>query len=137
MFVKDYRLVALYNTSPSDYATYLSGWLIPAITDFKNCKQSLAYSSSSFTETLTEENVKILSLLMKKYWLKKEIADITQINLHIQDRDFKTFAEANNLNAKQATYQADLEEVSQMLVDYGFDDSTMWADWLTGVFYTP
>lgn len=137
MFAKDYRLVALYNTSPSDYATYLSGWLIPAITDFKTCNQSLAYSSSSFTATLTEENVKILALIMKKYWLKKEINDITQMNLHIQDRDFRTHSENANLKEKKDLYAQELEEVSQMLVDYGLSDNTLWTTWInTGVFWT-
>ena len=138
MLVKDYRLVTLYNNSPSDYETYLSGWLLPAITDFKTCNQSLAYATNSFSATLIRENIKILAMLMKKYWLKKEIADITQINLHIQDRDFKTFAEANNLSMKQKTYQADLEEISQQLVEYGLDDPAMWSNWInSGVFYTP
>lgn len=136
MFVKDYRLTELYNASQTNFNTYLSGWLIPAITDFKNCNQSLAYSNLSFTETLTQENIKILALMMKRYWLKQEIENITQMSLHVQDRDFKTFAEANNLKEKQALYQSDLEEVSQMLVDYGLDNVN-WADWLNGVFFVP
>ncbi len=137
MFVKDYRLTALYNTSPSNYATYLSGWLIPAITDFKTCRQSLAYASNSFTETLTEENIKILALLMKKYWLKKEVNDITQMELHLQDRDFKTHSENANLKEKKDLYAQELEEVSQMLVDYGLSNDTMWTDWITsGEFWT-
>jgi len=136
MFVKDYNLIALYNASVSDYEIYLSGWLIPAISDFKNCNQSLAYTSSTFTETLSTENIKILALLMKKYWLKKEINDITQMNLHVQDRDFKTFAEANNMLEKRKTYQGELEELSQQLVEYTLA-TTDWASWYNGVFYVP
>lgn len=135
-FVSDYRLISLYNASPTDFETYLSGFLIPAISDFRNCNQSLAYSGTTFTESLTPENVKILALLLKKYWLKKEIADISQMRLHITDRDFKTFAEANNLREKQNTYNNDLEEVSQLLVSYGLDN-TDWAAWFNGEYYVP
>lgn len=136
MFVKDYNLISLYNASATDFATYLSGFLIPSISDFRNCNQSLGYASQEFTLTLTVENIKILALLMKRYWLKKTINDITQMNLHVTDKDFKMYAEANNLTAKLSLYQSDIEEVSQMLVDYGLD-TVDWASWFSGVFYTP
>ena len=134
MFAKDYRLNSLYSTSVTDFTTYLSGWLIPAITDFVRCDQSLAYTGTTFTVTLTQKNIKILALMMKRYWLKQEIENITQMSLHVQDRDFKTFAEANNLKAKQDAYILDLEEVSQMIVDYGFEYSVDWDAWENGVY---
>lgn len=138
MTIEDYTLVALYNTSVSDFETYLSGWLIPAISDFKICNQSLAYSSSSFTETLTQENINILTLLMKKNWLVKQIDDIKQMNLAVTDRDFKRFAESNNMLAKQKRLILMQEEVSQALIDYGLDDNSMWVSWIdSGVFWTP
>lgn len=136
MFVKDYNLVNLYNTSATDFEIYLSGFLIPAISDFKNCNQSLEFATQEFAEDLTSENIKILALLMKKYWLKRTINDITQMNLHVTDKDFKMYAEANNLTAKLSLYNSELEEVSQMLVGYGLDNVD-WASWFTGVFYTP
>lgn len=135
-YVKDYRLVVLYNASVTDFEQYLAGFLIPAITDFKSCNQSLAYATGSFSATLVQENIKILALLVKKYWLKKEIADVTQMSLHLQDKDFHNYAEANNLMAKEKLYRNDLEEVSQMLVEYGIENVD-WASWLSGVFYTP
>lgn len=136
MMVKDYRLTSLYNTSVSDFETYLRGWLLPAIVEFKNCNQSLSYEDNYFAETLTRENIIILALIMKKYWLKKEINDITQMNLHIQDKDFKTFAEANNLSEKRKLYITEVEEISQKLVDYGLDNVD-WSSWFSGTFYTP
>lgn len=134
MFVTDYRLNELYNASVSDFETYLSGFLIPAITDFKNCNQSLSYATSIFTETLTEENIKILAMLMKKYWLTKEIDDITQMNLHVTDRDFRVYSESQNMREKQNRLILELENLSQSLVDYGYDN-TDWSAWLNGEFY--
>jgi hypothetical protein len=136
MFVTDYRLNELYNTSVPDFETYLSGFLIPAITDFKGCNQSLVYSTSTFSETLTEENIKILAMLMKKYWLTKEIDDITQMNLHVTDRDFRVYSESQNMREKQNRLTLELEQLSQLLVDYGLDN-TDWSAWLNGNFYVP
>ena len=40
--IKDYQLTALYQSSPTDFNTYLSGFLIDAIQDFVNsCRQDL------------------------------------------------------------------------------------------------
>lgn len=135
-FVTDYRLTELYNASVPNFETYLSGFLIPAITDFKNANQSLVYSSSTFTETLSVENIKILALLMKKYWLTKEIDDITQMNLHILDRDFKLHSENQNMREKQNRLILEREQLSQMLVDYGLDNVD-WSSWLNGEFFVP
>lgn len=134
MMAKDYRLNQLYESSVTDFTTYLSGWLLPAITDFKRCDQSLAYANNAFTATLTRENIKILALMMKRYWLKQEIENITQMSLHVQDRDFKTFAEANNLNSKREIYMLDIEEISQTLVDYVMDNVIDWDAWESGVY---
>lgn len=135
--ITDYNLVSLFNTSPSDFLTYVSAWLIQSIPEFKNCNQSLAYSTTTFTETLTQENTNILVLLMKKRWLQKNIDDIKQMNLSVTDRDFKRFAESNNMLAKQKRLILLQEEVSQQLVGYGLDNVD-WASWInSGVFYVP
>lgn len=135
--IDDYRLVTLFNTSVEDFNTYLSSWLIQSIPEFTNCDQSLAYSSSTFTETLTQKNINILSLLMKKVWLEKEIDKILAMENFVQDRDFKTHSSAQNMTAKQSRYNMMKEEVSQKLTDYGLNYGTDWANWFNGVFYVP
>jgi len=135
--VEDYKLVSLFNTSQSNFETYVSAWLIQSIPEFKNCNQSLAYSTTTFTETLTQENINILVLLMKKRWLQKQIDDIKQMNLSITDRDFKRYAESSNMLSKQKRLILLQEEVSQQLVSYGLDNVD-WASWInSGVFYVP
>ena len=138
LLVNDYKLINLYESSEVDFETYLSGWILYAIQDFSVCDQSLAYtlSSKSFTETLTIENQLLLARMMVKYWLSKEVQDVTQMSIHLQDKDFKTFSEAANLTAKSNHLNAVKEDISQALVDYGLR-KTDWASWLTGTFYTP
>ena len=136
MLVEDYRLVAMYEASSTDFETYLQGWLIPAIIEFVYCDQSLAYSLSTeeFTVTLSAKNIVTLARIMKKFWLQKEIDDITQMNLRIQDHDFKNYSEAQNMKEKRERYILEKESISQMLVDYSIKYSVDWSAWLTGDF---
>ena len=138
LIVNDYKLINLYDSSEVDFETYLSGWLLYAIQDFDVCSQSLAYTASTktFTETLTTENQLLLARMMVKYWLSKEVQDVTQMSIHLQDRDFKTFSEAANLTAKSNHLNMVKEDISQALVNYGLKTND-WADWYAGVFYTP
>jgi hypothetical protein len=136
MLVNDYRLVALYTSSEVDFETYLQGWLEIAILEFYNCDQSLAFSSTTFTQTLTTKNQSLLARIMVKYWLTKEVQDVTQMSIHLQDRDFRTFSEAQNLAAKSDHLDKVKEDISQALVEYSLDTND-WENWYNGVFYTP
>jgi ubiquinone/menaquinone biosynthesis C-methylase UbiE len=73
---------------------------------------------------------------MKKRWLQKQVDDIKQMNLSVTDRDFKRFAESNNMLAKQKRLILLQEEVSQQLVDYGLNNLD-WANMYAGVFFVP
>jgi len=136
MLCQDYRLVSLFETSKLDFETYLESWLEYAIFEFDICNQSLAYDvvmgedTKAFDETLTKDNILILANLMLKYWMKKNVNDITQMNLHVVDRDFKVFSEAQNLKEKQAALNMQTEACSQMLIDYSYKTSNMdWSKW--------
>lgn len=130
MTVTDYRLTDLFNTSESDFENYLQAWLEFAIAEFKSCKQDLDYNTTTkeFSVTLTRQNKMILAKLMMKYWMQKNVNDITQINLHITDRDFKVASEAMNLREKVVALNAVKEECSQLLQDYDFGQ-VAWAEW--------
>lgn len=136
--VTDYTLVALYNASVPDFELYMQAFLVKAIDDFAlKCDQSLSYTGTDFTETLTQKNTNMLSLLMKKHWLEKAIDDIKQMNLAITDKDFRRYAESNNMREKQNRYILDLEEVSQKLSDYALNYTIDWSNWFSGNFYIP
>jgi len=63
-----------------------------------------------------------------KFWLQKAVNDITQMNLHVQDRDFKVASEAQNLREKVAALNVVKEQCSQLLNDYSFK-RVDWEDW--------
>jgi len=135
MMVTDYRLLALYETDVDDFEAYLEAWLIMAIDDFVVCTQDLSYSADNFTQTLTQQNINMLAYLMLKCWAQKNYRDITQMNLHLQDRDFRMNSESNNINAKLGDLNALKEEISQRLIDYGYQhlDWDAWYNQLSGV----
>jgi hypothetical protein len=134
MLCQDYRLTALFETSIDDFELYLQPWLENAILDFNICTQSLAYDTTTrvFSETLETSNIIILSNLMIKYWMTKNVNDITQMNLHVLDRDFKVFSEAQNLREKTNQLNLHIERCSQMLIDYGYRSSNIdWDAWFS------
>lgn len=137
LMVDDYRLTESYNDPLLGVEGLLEGWLVLSVAQFDICNQSLAYDDEEkqFTENLTIQNQSILAKMMNILWLKKLVQDVTQMNLHITDREFKIFAEANNLEKKNDFYQVSREELSQMLVEYGLKNNK-WNDWFSGNFYT-
>ena len=135
--IDDYRLVTLFNTSEADFQTYLSAWLIQSIPEFTNCNQSLAYANSEFSQTLSQLNINILVLLMKKRWFEKELENILQMSNMVQDRDFHTFSQAQNMKEKRERLITLQEEVSQKLVDYGLNNSVDWSAWFNGEYFVP
>lgn len=130
MQVTDYRLTALWDISPEELENYLEGFLVMAIADFMYCKEDLSFDSAAkkFDNELSLEVKVILSTLMRKAWLQKLVNDITQMNLHITDRDFKTASEAMNLREKSTHLNHVKEECSQLLSDYEYKHND-WDSW--------
>lgn len=133
--VTDYRLTTLLETSENDFETYVQSFLIFSINDFDICDQSLVFDGTTrvFTQTLTSTNKVVLATLMMKYWLQKLVNDVTQINLHIGDRDFKVSSEAMNLKEKSTHLNMVKEQCSQILNDYGYK-RVDWTEWYTQSF---
>jgi hypothetical protein len=139
--VTDYRLDTIYVASGSFvFNAYLESWLLGAIADFDDyCDQALTYTVSGsategyFTEDLTQKNKLILSKIMVKYWLQKTVNDILQMNLHVTDRDFKTFSASQNLKAKQDYLNSLKEELSQEIIDYTYKRND-WSNWKNGLY---
>ena len=139
--VDDYRLVSLYNqdvlNDTTNLDTYLHGFMLLAIPEFSECSQDLSLrddvTTKSFTETLTDINKKVLSKLMVKEWLSKEVKNILDMKAKIQDVDYKTYSEAQNITARQTMLTMFKEECSQLLIDYSYKNNS-WTNWYSGNF---
>jgi len=135
--VNDYRLTAIFQASGSSALNdYLENWLLFAIDDFDNiCTQALTYSTTTqtFSVDLTQKNKNVLAQIMVQYWLQKEVNDVLQMNLFIQDKDFKTHSASTNLKEKRELLNAKREEISQLLLNYGYKNNE-WDDWENQIF---
>jgi hypothetical protein len=134
--VSDHKLTTIYtNYDVQVFNQYLEPWLLDSIVKFEPvCDQDLTYTTTSgsvegsFTQTLTLKNKTILSQLMVLAWLEKTIQDITQMNIYLQDKDYRLHAASQNLKAKQDYYIVKLEEMDKTLGDYEYRQN-FWSDW--------
>ncbi len=131
--VDDYRLITLFQASPENFTTYLTGWLKPAVVKFEEvCDQSLAYNlnTKTFVEVLTNRNIVKLSEIIKLYWLQKTVDDVSQMKAKIQT-DFHTYSEAQNYKTMQDRLILLDEAISQLLVNYSLRETTTWDSLLS------
>lgn len=122
MLVNDYKLKQIFNLGSLEQ--YAEPWLRMSIVEFDRVRTTqLSYDSLSktFSETLTNEDLSILSQLMVKYWLTKEVNDVLAMENILQDHDFTRHSEAQNLDAKRALLNRQVEDCKQLLIQYGYD----------------
>jgi len=132
--LKDYRIDKIYNQSVGDFETYMRGFLAKAIPKFMNCQADLTDrddTTKQFNVTLSDKEQDILSIWVGISWLNNAINDINQIQLHLNDTDFKHYAEGQNLKEKTAHRDKMREMVKQDEVDYGLKN-TPWSSWISG-----
>lgn len=133
---KDYKLDALYNTSPTDFTNILKGYLYKAIPKFTNCKHDLEDFNSTtktFNSILTLTEQVILSDYLVIEWMTPQILDITQMELHLNDTDFKIFSEERNLKGKIEAQNILIGRINAQMTSYGIKNIP-WTDWGNGVF---
>lgn len=82
--------------------------------------------SCSFTSKLTDGEQLIFSKYILIGYLTKDKNDILQMRLHLQDGDFKTFAEKNMLDAKTSALEMLKEEVGWNVNKSGYKNTNIW-----------
>jgi hypothetical protein len=75
-----------------------------------------------FLITLDDADKLILAKQILIAYLTRQVYNILQIQPHLQDGDFKTHAEANNLNAKQNALTILKEEANRDVIKTGYND---------------
>jgi hypothetical protein len=130
--IQDYNLKRLFDTEIDIAEDMLYTLLMRSIPKFYNCQKDikkLDYNNHQFLCELDIEEKNILSELMVSSWLDWVVNDITQMNIHLNDNDFKHFSEESNLKQKSEYSDRVREKVSQDIVNYGLykTDFSKWA----------
>ena len=123
--IQDYRINRLYEKSVEDMENYLMSFLIKAIVNFRKCKTDLEDRDDTnkvFNQTLSTDEKVILSNLMIVEWLTKEVNDILSLRNFLQDTDFKTYSQANNLKEKRELLTTMKEMVDKQIVQYSYNN---------------
>lgn len=123
--VDDYKIMKAYNQSQDVFKQYCDGFLINAIPNFFQCKQSLDYNvdKREFISDLTNVEISILADFWVIEWFNREIQNSTKINALLQTSgSFKTHAASQNLKEKGAYIDTLREKVYQKIIDYLLQD---------------
>lgn len=110
--IRDYKIDKLYNHSIEQFQQYLDGFLLTAIPNFRNCRQSLDYDieQRQFNADLSSMEQSILADLWVIEWFNKETNDATQIHNKLQVASaFTSHSASQNLKEK-STYLDKLRE---------------------------
>lgn len=132
--IQDFNIDDMYESSVTDFETYVTNFLLKAISDFNNCQQDLSNRNDTtrvfnITLTLTEKN--ILANYMTLHWLQKEINSILEMRNYLVSGDYKAFSAANNLKEKRNWYQTLLSDMDLQKRQYGYDNNN-WDTFLEG-----
>lgn len=136
MLTADYKLKHLFSIGEQVLNNYVEAWLILAIVDFNHVRtDALVYSTTTqrFSVVLTSEDIRVLSSLMVRYWLEKEVNDVLAFENTLQDHDFKTYSQAQNLDSKRKLLNFQVEETDKILNSYTYRNNN-WSAWLNQSF---
>lgn len=81
----------------------------------------------SFNNYLSDGSQLIFAQYILIGYLTKDTNDILQMRLHLQDGDFKTYAEKNNLSAKMNALNMLKEDVGWDVKKTGYNNRNVWG----------
>lgn len=128
IIIEDYRLDALARNDYKAFLFHLQGILERSIPYFTPCNTDLSYSKfldpidneekMAFDNVLSEQEINILSSIMVYNWFSRKINDVTQFQGHLNNKEFKSHSEAQNLKEKSEYLDRLREKYSQDITDY-------------------
>lgn len=132
--VQDYRLRNAFLSDVNIATAMCYKYLIQAISKFTSCRNDIQHPNTELAQfncTLSVDEKNILTDLMVESWIDRNIQDLTQININLNDSTFKHASEANNLNAKMELRDRLREIVHQSMWMYDFNN-TDFNTWVSG-----
>lgn len=126
--MKTYEVDAVYAAEGEDGITeFFIPYLKIASGELEIANSSIDISDRDdtlrqFNKKLTDGEQLIVAKLVMIGYFSEKVYDILQVKLHLQDGDFKTYAEKNNLDGKMNALYTLKEEVDYSLKKKGYSD---------------
>jgi hypothetical protein len=120
MVIDDYHLNELAQTNTTSFIKFWQGILTLSVPLFIQCENDLTYdvAEESFNSTLTEMEINILSEIMVLNWFEGKTNIVSQFELKLTNREFKTYSESANLKEKRNYLNRLREKYRQDIEDY-------------------
>lgn len=124
--IRDYRLDNLYKLDEQAFYDFMRLKLYESIDTFNGCLSDLSYGTTTvgttityhFNNTLSSKEISILSYGLVIAWMEQNLLDITQMNLHLSTKDFKSYSEANSTKQKSEVLDKMREDMNREITEY-------------------
>ncbi len=131
IIIEDYKLNRLAEEDYESFLLYLQGNLERSIPDFTSCNTDLSYEEvedddgnkvMAFVNDLSSKEINILSSIMVYNWFSRKVNDVTQFQGHLNNKEFKSHSEGQNLKEKSEYLDRLREKFNQDITDYQLED---------------
>ncbi len=131
IIIEDYKLNRLAQEDYESFLLYLQGNLERSIPDFTSCNTDLSYEEvddddgnkvMAFVNDLSSKEINILSSIMVYNWFSRKVNDVTQFQGHLNNKEFKSHSEGQNLKEKSEYLDRLREKFNQDITDYQLED---------------
>jgi hypothetical protein len=126
--MKSYEIDTIYSSGgESGITSFFIPYLRIASGELENNNASLDLSKRDdllceFDATYSDGQQLVIAKYIMIAYLTRETYDILQMKLHLQDGDFKTYAEKNNLDGKMNALNSLKEEVNYDIKKIGYNN---------------
>ena len=133
--IQDYKLDSLYKSNPTDWETFIAGFVVRASLLFDNSRVDLSYDldTLSFKADLGSSEILVLVYLFIQMWIERVQQKLSDLVPTMTPSDAKRTGISTVMKERQEMLNQIREKTSQLMVDYG-KNSVNWQDWGNGVF---
>ena len=100
-----------------------------SVYDFKEvCQHDLEgidEEEQAFTETLTDSEIKVLSIGMNYYWVSQKILNSDNLKPFLSTKDFYLASPANMLRALKELRDSLKDDFNQAIIKYSYDNGSI------------
>ena len=118
--IQDFELAAMPELDLEDT---LHGWLLSAISKFRQCKNDLSDRNEelkAFNADLEDTEIEILSILIVREWLSPRLNSVLTVSQFFSDSDQKFYSQAAHLSELQALDNRLKIEAQKLSRDYSY-----------------